>query len=445
MPFGYVSAGLGAASAIKSLTSSGGGGQGPTPAGWVANAQGLTQLEGALNPQLNPHNAYADQYALQMDQASGLQTQAQQMAGQFNTGAQNLTNQQNALSGQITDAANAYLNSGNQAQYMAAMGGLVPSYYGAGNSAFNLGNMLQNQAGQAQGYGNQIMNLALDPQQALFNQQNQLQQQQALASQAARGIATSGVGAGLSNDATNNFLINWQNQQLGRATAGLQAYDANNQSIAGLAQGANQSYTTGLQDYTTGAGLPYNAAQTVYNNNQAAYGNQQNALTAQQAAFLAQQQTAQQGFANQAGALTGYQQALANAQNNLVSGNAWLNQNAANLMGYYNGSVPTWNQGQAAATANGYAGIGNYLGSGGYNNMVGNGQSGLSGAYNTAYINNAANNGDSYDYLANQGNYGAGTPYNAYAGASAWAAPTSSIYDTAGGAGDLAGFAALGG
>ncbi len=434
MPFGYVEAGAAVVGAVGSLTSKSGG-QSPSQAGWITNAMALTDMMGTSDAnQFNPYNVYGNDWAQQYQQAQGLSNQAAANVQQFNQTAQQLYNQQSGLSGQITDASNQYLNSGQQQQYQQAMNALQPAYYGAGQQAMNIGNTLYGQMGQAQQYGNQVMQTAFDPQQALYNQQFQLQQQQALANQSSRGLGMSGVGAELSNQADQNFNINWQNQQLSRQIAGLGAYDTNNQSIAGLGQGANQAYTVGLQDFTTGAGLPYNAAQTIYNNNQQAYLNQQAALQAQQAQFAAQQQTAYQGLGTQAQMLTGEQQALANQQNNMAAGNAWYQQQEQNLMGYFNGSVPSWGQGQQAAIQNGYAGLGQFLGSGTGQQLIGNGQSGVSGAYNNAYINSLYNNGDSYDYLANQGNY-----VNPYANASAYSMPTSSAYN------DVAGFAALGG
>jgi hypothetical protein len=377
MPFsavGAVAGVVGAGASVYGASKAGNSGASPSAAGWETNAMALTDMMGTSSAdQFDPYNLYSSQWANQYGQAQQIQQQAATNAQQFNAQQAAATQQQQGLSSQIQGASNAYLNSGNQAQFQTAMNQLQPAYYGAGGAAMQMGSQLQGQMGQAQAYGNQVMQTAFDPQQTLYNQQFQLEQQQADANQAMRGLATSGVGAELSNQADLNFNTNWQNQQLTRQTQGLAAYDTNNQSIAGLAQGANQSYTTGLQDMTTGAAIPYNTAQTIYNNNQAAYGNQQAALSADQAAYLQQMNTAQQGWANQAQALTGSQTALANQQNNLNAGNAWYNQQEANLLGYYNGSVPTWQNGSAAATANGYAGIGNYLGG-----MTGTGTTGAS-------------------------------------------------------------------
>lgn len=366
MPFGYVEAGAAVVGAASALSSSGGQSQQPSAAGWNENAAGLEDIIAASNPQYNPYADYGTAYQQQTNQAGALGQQAVDMSNSWNAAQTALGGQQTALSGQIGQAAQNYLGSGNQAQYLQAMNALVPGYQSAGGSAFGLGNQLASQIPGAQAYGNQIMQTAFDPQNALYNQQNQLQQQQQLANQAQRGLTMSPVGAELSTQANQNFNIGWQNNQLQRQTAGLSAYDANNASIAGLAQGANQSYSQGLQDFTSAAGIPYNAAQQVYTNNQAAYANQQQALAAQYAAQLAAQQAGQQGWTDQTTAFTGQQQALANQSNNLSAGNAWLQQQAQNAIGYYNGSVPSYNQPTASA-ANGYAGLGNFLGSQGGN------------------------------------------------------------------------------
>lgn len=421
MPFGYVEAGAAVVGAVGSLTSKGGGQQGPSAAGWATNAAGLQQLMTVDDIQYNPEQRYGQQWADQYGQSQALGQQASAQANQFNQGAQQLFNQQQGLTGQVRDASNAYLNSGQQQAYQQSMNALQPGYYGAGQQAFNIGNQLYGQMGQAQGYGNQVMQTAFDPQKALYNQQFQLQQQQADANQAMRGLATSGVGAELSNQADQNFNIAWQNQQLQRQTQGLSAYDTNLRDIAGLGQGANQAYSQGLQDFTTGAGLPYNTAQTIYGNNQAAYGNQQAALQAQQAQFLAQQQTAQQGLGNQANMLTGQQQALANQQNNLGAGNAWQQQQIQNLLGYSNNSIPSWGQGQQAATANGYAGLGQYLGSGSFQNSMNQAQNAYNNYNNPSYTQqqNAALSNPNVTNIPTQTSYG--TDYNPYANASAWA------------------------
>ena len=96
--------------------------------------------------------------------------------------------------------------------------------------------------GPALGYGAKIMDMALDPQNALYGRTQQQLQEQTRAGLASRGINMSGAGAGIENQAMNNFNIDWQNNQLGRGVQGAGAYA----SLAGLAQNiANQ----GFQNY----------------------------------------------------------------------------------------------------------------------------------------------------------------------------------------------------
>ena len=73
------------------------------------------------------------------------------------------------------------------------------------------------------GAGNAAMNMAFDPQNALYNRTAQQLQDQTRASQAARGIQTTPYGAGLENQAMSDFNINWQNNLLNRALSGIQA------------------------------------------------------------------------------------------------------------------------------------------------------------------------------------------------------------------------------
>jgi hypothetical protein len=81
--------------------------------------------------------------------------------------------------------------------------------------------------------GRQVLNTAFDPQRALYNQQQQQNQDQGNAINAQNGVAGSPFGAGLSAQNNQNFNLNWQNQQLGRQTQGLSAYDSAATTAAG--------------------------------------------------------------------------------------------------------------------------------------------------------------------------------------------------------------------
>ena len=73
-------------------------------------------------------------------------------------------------------------------------------------------------------YGEQIMDLALDPQQEIFNREQQRLQQQTRAGLEQRGLNLSGVGAGIEADVMSDFALDWQNQLLDRGIAGAGAY-----------------------------------------------------------------------------------------------------------------------------------------------------------------------------------------------------------------------------
>lgn len=98
------------------------------------------------------------------------------------------------------------------AQQAAGMGGQ------AAMTGFNEGAGLVGAGNSLLPYASQIMNTGFDPQQQLYNRTLQQVQDQSRAGEAARGIASTPYGAGLENQATGNFNIDWQNQQLGRQT-----------------------------------------------------------------------------------------------------------------------------------------------------------------------------------------------------------------------------------
>lgn len=104
-------------------------------------------------------------------------------------------------------------------------------------TGFNQGSNLVGQGNSLVPYAQQTMQTGFDPQQQLYNRTLQQVQDQTRAGEASRGIQTTPYGAGLENDATRNFNIDWQNNQLGRQ-----------QTAAGTAEGllgTGQNLTTG--------------------------------------------------------------------------------------------------------------------------------------------------------------------------------------------------------
>jgi hypothetical protein len=145
-----------------------------------------------------------------------------------------------------------YVQAGQQAGQM--YGGL------AGTAGQQMG-MYGQGAQQAQQAAQGVYQTAFDPQQALYGRTQQQLQDQVRASQGARGLGVSGVGAGLENQAMSNFNIDWQNAQLGRQAQGIGAMGQANQLMgADLAAqlGAGQQQA----GYTMQAGqVPIQAQQ----------------------------------------------------------------------------------------------------------------------------------------------------------------------------------------
>ncbi len=95
------------------------------------------------------------------------------------------------------------------------------------------------------------LNNAFDPQNALFQRGQQQSLDASGVANAMAGIGGSPYGASVASNALNNYDINWENQKLGRQTAGLGAYD----TALGQA-GSTLSGATNLA--ATSAALPAN-------------------------------------------------------------------------------------------------------------------------------------------------------------------------------------------
>ncbi len=134
---------------------------------------------------------------------------------------------------------------------LAALAGAGAQTYGQNEQALaNLGTTgLQ--------AGNQVLNTAFDPQRALYDRTHQQLIDQNNAINAQSGVAGSPYGAGLTQQANENFNIDWQNQQLNRQIAGLGAYDSAASTYAGNTEGLTSAamgnlatgLNSGTQDY----------------------------------------------------------------------------------------------------------------------------------------------------------------------------------------------------
>jgi hypothetical protein len=187
--------------------------------------------------------------------------------------------------GSAGQAGNIYGQSVNPLLYNAGMiQGAVPQQLGAAGSAFQA--------------GLNTYNTSLDPQQTLYNQLLQQTQDQTNAGEAARGLATTGVGQGIANQNLNNFNIDWQNQQLARQLQGNQALNAGanalNAGVAGAgttAQGVGNLFSQAAGAQGQVGALPYNAQNTMA-------GNQNTALSQQTQQLQNYMYPQQQNFNN---------------------------------------------------------------------------------------------------------------------------------------------------
>jgi len=159
----------------------------------------------------------------------------------YNTYAPNIGQVQGITSNLVNNPySNQFQQGANTAGGLEQLGGL--GSYGAGQ------NLMQG--------GSQVLNTAMDPQNALYNQQLQQTLGQQGALNAAAGVGTTPYGAGLQDQNLQNFNIAWQNNELQRQLAGLGG--------AGSAYGqGSQLMQGGAGQVLGGAGTPYQTYQGI--------------------------------------------------------------------------------------------------------------------------------------------------------------------------------------
>ena len=108
----------------------------------------------------------------------------------------------------------------------------------------------------------QIQNTAMDPQNALYNQQSQQSADTAAVNNAQAGLTGSPYGAGAANQAATNFNINWQNNQLARQAQGLTSAATGLQAAGQGAQTAQNVGTTAAGNTATAGAVPLAAYNT---------------------------------------------------------------------------------------------------------------------------------------------------------------------------------------
>lgn len=156
------------------------------------------------------------------------------------------------------NANNAYGGAYQTAANQAGIG-----YTNAGNALTSLGNLDLMTQGNLLNAGQNVFQMGLDPQNALYERTLNNVQQQVNANNSMYGLGSSAAGAGVANQALSNFNIDWQNNQLARAAQGLQAYTGAANTAGSYGQAAGNALTQAPQYTLAGGSTPYNTAQTI--------------------------------------------------------------------------------------------------------------------------------------------------------------------------------------
>ena len=222
-----------------------------------------------------------------------------------------------------------YLQASQQAgQQYGQLSGMAGQ---AGNLSFDQAMRGFGQQQNLQGMGNQLWNTASDPQQALYGKMYQQTMDQANAVNSMYGLGSSGAGAGMAQQAGNNFNLGWQNQQLGRELQGAQGAATLNQAGIQAGNQGSANLTAGMGYYGQQPGFTQQAGQVPLNAQQYA---------AQQPGLLGSTYAQQVGQGNapygqQQGQINPYlfqgAGAMGNAYANQIAGNQQFNQNLAGL------------------------------------------------------------------------------------------------------------------
>lgn len=195
------------------------------PAPWL-----MPNMSGAAN------NAFSGISGL-----SGYGNTAQGTQGAAQNTYQNLYN--NPYAGGYQGGANFAGNLGQN----AALGG----YY-AGGALTGAGLSTLPMAGQ-------LFQSGFDPQQALYGRTQQAVTDQSRANLEASGTASTPYGAGVMNQATSNFNIDWQNNQLQRQLAAAQGAGGLLQQGGNLANLGAGMQNAAPGQYLSASGMPYGA------------------------------------------------------------------------------------------------------------------------------------------------------------------------------------------
>ncbi|MBN3809405.1 hypothetical protein [Paraburkholderia sp. Ac-20347] len=284
----------------------------------------------------------------------------------------------------------ANANSQNQIALGSEQAGInaanqyAPGYQTAANSAAGtyagLASYLNNQAQQNTGTQNSLLaagqnvyNLALDPQNALYNRTAQQLQDQTGATNSMYGLGSSAAGAGVANQAMSNFNIDWQNNLLSRATQGLSAYTGAATTAGNYGQLASSQAEAAPGYALLSGSLPYSTAQSTAatpGNLASTYGSYLNSNLYGPAESIQSQIIPYMNYGTGAQSLP-YQNSTTNAQSlgstvsSALGGLGTAYQNAGSLSNLFSGTTGSYGSGDfsgAFTSSPYYSGGGNSYG-----------------------------------------------------------------------------------
>lgn len=251
-----------------------------------------------------------------------------------NTNAVGAGNPYNTYNPQILQAFQQLFNNPNQGAYQSAAGAAGTGYTDVGNNSINLSNLLSSTSPTALNAGTNVLNMGMDPQNALYAQQLQKTNDQANVSNAQYGL-TGQQAAGNVQQADQNFNTSWQENELQRALQGLAGYNQTTANIGTTGTAAQNVGSAGAGSVLAGGETPYAAGNAIG-------GNQETALTQLLSQLLGPVNSSQ-------GTISNLEQYLGLGVNASAAGSS------ANLANYYGGLTG------AAAGAQGGAALGNSI------------------------------------------------------------------------------------
>jgi hypothetical protein len=269
---------LSAGSSISNLINSSGGSSGGGSGGGGSGGSGgsgsmgintLLQSLGGLAggyiggsqaPQINAYNPTG---------LSSVDSQLQQLLGQNTNTLSGANNPYTVMNPQLQQVFQQLFNTPGQAGYQQAAGNAGQAYTGVGTQGLNLSSLLAGASPLALAGGANVMNMGMDPQNALYNRMFQQTNDQANVSNAQYGL-TGQQAAGNVQQADSNFNIDWQNNELQRAIAGLSGYDTAAKTASGTATAAQNIGQGGAANILEGGAAPYATGQNIGGNQSAA-------------------------------------------------------------------------------------------------------------------------------------------------------------------------------